>query len=254
MAKKLTQEEFIKRATKIHNGKYDYSKVEYVKSNKKVCIICPVHGEFWQTPTNHLMKHGCVKCMGDDSKKRIFGVGINDLNEGNSECYIKWHSMLRRCYSKVYHSRFPAYKKCTVCEDWLTYSNFNKWYNEHYVDGYALDKDILYEENTEYSPSKCCFVPQNINNEFIHHTKKRDLPTGVYKRKSKRGIRYYVQITKKRRHYCLGNYENPQDALDRYKAEKEAYMHELAEEYKGVVDINVYNALKNYTYKPTDEI
>jgi hypothetical protein len=38
----------------VHNNKYDYSKVEYINTNSKVKIICPIHGEFEQTPHNHL--------------------------------------------------------------------------------------------------------------------------------------------------------------------------------------------------------
>lgn len=53
---------FIKRAREIHGDKYDYSKVEYKNSKEKVCIICPVHGEFWQTPSNHLASKGCRQC------------------------------------------------------------------------------------------------------------------------------------------------------------------------------------------------
>ena len=55
---------FIEKATKIHKGKYDYSKVEYKDNETKVCIICPEHGEFWQTPHNHLAGQGCAKCSG----------------------------------------------------------------------------------------------------------------------------------------------------------------------------------------------
>ena len=62
---KLTQEEFIKKARHIHNDKYDYSKVQYVNSQTKVCIICPEHGEFWQTPSSHLDRQGCRKCYGN---------------------------------------------------------------------------------------------------------------------------------------------------------------------------------------------
>ena len=62
--KKVTTEEFIKKAKEIHGDRYDYSKVEYVKRNQKVCIICPEHGEFWQTPGNHLCGNGCAKCSG----------------------------------------------------------------------------------------------------------------------------------------------------------------------------------------------
>ena len=60
----LTTEEFIKKARQVHGDKYDYSKVEYVNACTKVCIICPIHGEFWQSPTNHLRGKGCSKCSG----------------------------------------------------------------------------------------------------------------------------------------------------------------------------------------------
>ena len=61
MSKKLTTEEFIEKARKVHGDKYDYSKVEYVNSETKVCIICPKHGEFWQSPVEHIRGHGCTK-------------------------------------------------------------------------------------------------------------------------------------------------------------------------------------------------
>ena len=52
--RKKTTKEFIESAKNIHGDKYDYSKVEYVNNSTKVCIICPEHGEFWQTPNNHV--------------------------------------------------------------------------------------------------------------------------------------------------------------------------------------------------------
>ena len=53
---------FVKKAKKVHCDKYDYSKVEYINNKTKVCIICPVHGEFWQIPNYHLDGCGCPKC------------------------------------------------------------------------------------------------------------------------------------------------------------------------------------------------
>ena len=58
----MTREEFIEKAIKTHVEVYDYSKVEYVNNRTKVCIICSEHGEFWQTPHNHLKGQGCPKC------------------------------------------------------------------------------------------------------------------------------------------------------------------------------------------------
>ena len=59
---KLSLEEFINRASKIHGYKYDYSKVSYVSARINVCITCREHGDFWQTPSNHLQGCGCKKC------------------------------------------------------------------------------------------------------------------------------------------------------------------------------------------------
>lgn len=53
---------FIKTANRKHNYFYDYSKVSYKNNITKVCIICPKHGEFWQTPNDHLDGCGCPKC------------------------------------------------------------------------------------------------------------------------------------------------------------------------------------------------
>ena len=63
-----TTETFIEKAKKVHGDKYDYSKVNYINSQTKVCIICPEHGEFWQRPNNHLNGWGCSKCSGSEKK------------------------------------------------------------------------------------------------------------------------------------------------------------------------------------------
>lgn len=62
MPKKLTRDEFIKKAKIVHGNKYDYSKVNYNGAEQKVCIICPLHGEFYQTPHRHIMGDKCPKC------------------------------------------------------------------------------------------------------------------------------------------------------------------------------------------------
>jgi len=54
---------FISKALKVHGDKYDYSKAQYINSKTKVCIICPEHGEFWQTPDKHVNAiQGCYFC------------------------------------------------------------------------------------------------------------------------------------------------------------------------------------------------
>lgn len=68
---KKASDEFIKKAIGIHGNKYDYSKVEYVNNREKICIICPEHGEFWQTPNSHLSGQGCPKCNSSKLEREV---------------------------------------------------------------------------------------------------------------------------------------------------------------------------------------
>jgi hypothetical protein len=55
---------FIKRGSIKFNNKFDYSQINYINCDIPVKIICPIHGEFYQTPYNHYKttKYGCPKC------------------------------------------------------------------------------------------------------------------------------------------------------------------------------------------------
>lgn len=73
---------FIDKSNLIHNFKYNYDKVIYINSQTKVCIICPKHGEFLQTPNDHSQGHGCAKCVKLDKKEYISintNVDLKDL-------------------------------------------------------------------------------------------------------------------------------------------------------------------------------
>lgn len=68
----------------VHNFYYDYSKVEYVNNKTKVCIICPEHGEFWQTPNSHLEGQGCSKCSKSKGAIKVLKFLID--NDIEYEC------------------------------------------------------------------------------------------------------------------------------------------------------------------------
>ena len=70
MPRKLTQEQFIEKAKIIHDDKYDYSLTKYINNYTEIKIICPKHGEFTQTPKNHLKGQGCPKCGTDSRAKK----------------------------------------------------------------------------------------------------------------------------------------------------------------------------------------
>ena len=92
--KRKTVEEFIREGTIKHKGKYDYSEVEYKGNKIKVCIICPIHGEFWQTPDRHLHSSGCLKCAAEKRGKNrridfeTFKTKSNEVHN-NKYVYIK---------------------------------------------------------------------------------------------------------------------------------------------------------------------
>lgn len=61
---KWTTKSFVDASNYIHGGRYIYDKTKYVKRNQKVIITCPEHGDFEQTPGNHLYGYGCPACAG----------------------------------------------------------------------------------------------------------------------------------------------------------------------------------------------
>jgi len=58
----IKKDNFIQKANLKHNGIYDYSKVEYIKSCMNIIIICKKHGEFVQRASHHLSGSGCSRC------------------------------------------------------------------------------------------------------------------------------------------------------------------------------------------------
>ena len=98
----MAQNEFIKRAKEIHGNKYDYSKVEYVNNRTKVCIICPIHGEFWQTPYSHLIGGGCRKCANKKlSKERT--LTTNEFIKRAKEIHGDKYDYSKTIYTGYYN-------------------------------------------------------------------------------------------------------------------------------------------------------
>lgn len=120
----------------------------------------------------------------------VLGVGINDADyvvkpivDGVRVCcpfYSRWGSMLNRCYSSSFHKLKPTYKDCSVCDEWLVFSNFKSWMEKQDWEGKHLDKDILVSGNKIYHPDYCSFVTQETNKFILDGKSVRgDLPIGV---------------------------------------------------------------------------
>jgi hypothetical protein len=59
---KISNDDFIEKAIKIHGNKYDYSEINYINSHTEIKILCKKHGYFNQMPLNHLKGNQCYKC------------------------------------------------------------------------------------------------------------------------------------------------------------------------------------------------
>lgn len=243
-------EDFICKAKSKHGDKYDYSKTEYINAHAKVCIICKEHGIFYQTPNSHLNGNGCPKCA--RIKTKVCGVGICDLDikvGGYNDAYSHWHNMIHRCYDSSLKEKQLCYKECVLDKNWLLFSNFKKWFDEHSVDDWALDKDILVKGNKVYSPNTCCFVPQEINSLLTTSKKARgEYPIGV----CRKGEKYGATLNCNKTRVYLGTFDTITDAFNVYKKMKEKRIKEIADKWKDKIEPRVYEAMYNYKVEITD--
>lgn len=165
----------------------------------------------------------------------IFDKGNNDLpdhltkwKDDDGKCircpfYIKWHSMLRRCYSEVFHKNQVNYQGCVVCENWLTFSNFKSWMETQDWQGKELDKDIL-GNGKLYSPETCCFVSKELNS-FITNIYKGTQGTDFHQKTLKWRGRCNNPLTHKNEH--LGLFEEKVCAQQAWKSRKIELLGEL---------------------------
>lgn len=138
----LPAEDFFISAKIVHGDKYDYSKVKYVNKRTKVCIVCPEHGVFWQSPQKHLAGQGCVKCHRKSIAKRYslgkekFIEKANVVHHGfynyseveyvNSQSYVKIMCPLHGAFMQIPSSHLKGHG-CPKCADIENGNRKRKW-------------------------------------------------------------------------------------------------------------------------------
>ena len=156
-------------------------------------------------------------------KKLIQGVGINDadykIRKGKSLCpyYRRWTDMIKRCYSDKFKQSRPTYEGCTVCSEWLTFSNFKSWMEKQDWKGKALDKDLLSFKGFTYSPETCVFIPADLNSLLCGINKK-----GYCFDKS-RG-KYSAKISNAGKTINLGRFDLEADAKEAHSIAKKSLL------------------------------
>ena len=205
----------------------------------------------------HWFKKGKVRNPCDITVYGVgyLGNGYEEYTRNIPDIYKRWKQMIRRCYDPQHILDFPSYKDCSVCDEFLCFVTFAEWYIENYYEipgeKMCLDKDILVKGNKTYSPDKCIFVPEIINNMVVScNVRRGDLPIGVHyntNRKTFIAKCSIVDENKIRRDIHLGCFDSYIDAFEQYKQYKEAYIKIIAERYKNQIPDKLYKAL--YAYK-----
>lgn len=191
----------------------------------------------------------------------VYGKGICDEGLYNSSyegkqtrIYKYWVDLIKRVYSERYQELKPTYKGCTVCDEWLYFQTFAKWFHENYyeVEGSRMhiDKDILLKGNRHYSPENCMFVPIQINSLMVVRNNQRgEYPIGV---SNKRGSIVSTARDINGNKVWLGTYNTPEEAFNAYKVCKENLIKQYADIYKPNIPEKLYQALYNYKVEITD--
>lgn len=184
-------------------------------------------------------------------KRLVYGVGINDADyvtqvketvrmfEGEREqeviwlCpfYVRWTSMLARCYSEKQQLKQPTYRGCSVTSEWLTFTNFKSWMEQQDWEGKELDKDILFPGNKVYGPEACVFVDRKVNLFIIESTSGRgEYPIGVDFSKTSGKFRAQCNSVNTGQNKHLGSFNTAEEAHKAWLAYKLSQAHILADE------------------------
>lgn len=97
--KRYSTTDFIAKAAALHNHKYTYDKVIYLKSDVKVTITCPIHGNFEQSPAMHLSGNGCPSCA--KNKKLDVESFIKKANAVHNNAYTYANVVVQSAHTKV---------------------------------------------------------------------------------------------------------------------------------------------------------
>ena len=109
MTRRLTADEFAARSTAVHGGKYIYDSVEYKRNSIPVCIRCPVHGDFMQSPCDHMAGKGCFECYYERAGWHINGRAQRFIEKASDiHCNMYDYSLVEYKNAKT--------KICILCK------------------------------------------------------------------------------------------------------------------------------------------
>ena len=205
---KPTKKEFIQQANNIHDGKYKYPD-EYVNNKTKIKIICPIHGEFCQTPSNHLRGSGCKKCVFKYSNLnnitfQILAHNVHNNKYVYSNDYINSYTLISiKCPIHGYFKQLPRThlkgSGCLKCIQLKQKSNASE--------NFKINARKIHGDKYEYIDD---YISSNKKINIIckkhgifkqrpgdHINKQTNCPLCSYKNYSKQAICWLNEISKK---------------------------------------------------------
>ena len=153
--KKKNIDEFIIKAIKIHGDRYDYSKSIYVGADKKIDIICSIHGVFSQIVSSHLNGRGCSKCVG--GVRKTLTDFINDAKQIHSDKYDYSLVKYKNAKTKIKiicptHGIFEQTPTKHLCGNGCFICSESK--GEREVAKYLINNSILFEREKRFNECK----------------------------------------------------------------------------------------------------
>ena len=199
-------------------------------------------------------------------KKSVYNIGY--VGQGDyivykdgrtTKYYDDWHSLMQRGFDEEFKIKYSTYKDVIVNPECYCLQDFGKWFDENYyeIEGehMCLDKDILVKGNKEYRFDRMIYVPSRINSLFTKSNATRgDCPIGVCYNKENGKYKASCSIIKNNRKIKkhIGYYNTPHEAFLAYKEFKEAYIKQVADEYKGRIPDRLYEAMYRWEVEEDD--
>jgi len=151
-------EGFIIKARKIHGDKYNYTNINYQKDNIKIKIICPLHGEFEQLPTNHLTGQGCYKCGIENMKQNRAENGFSRTQWIN---YCNKNNKNPKLYILHCHNKIESFIKVGITTRNVLQSNGN---GRYWKTNMPYNHSVLLEING--TPEWCFDIEKKIEHKY----------------------------------------------------------------------------------------
>lgn len=176
------------------------------------------------------------------------------------KCYKTWEKMLFNCFGAN-----SLKEKPTICDEWLDYFEFKKWWDENYYEmgngtlEMCFTKNFMSFDNNRYSPELCAVIPRFLmtvlktkrtNIERINKGRNgEEIPSGFTYVDGKMGGKYSAFVQTDVERLYVGMADTLEELIEPYKIIKEDYVHGLAEKNKNIFPKPVYDRLANYEWK-----